>query len=288
MGTQPIGDAAIMLLAEEIHTMNIRLPLAKLFLILTAFACLPSRAAPTHPNIVFVFGDQWRAQAIGYAGDPNVKTPNLDRLMTGQRPTTHGLFLNDAHLSDDAVTVAKVLDAAGYDTGYIGKWHINGRGRMSYIPPENRQGFVYWKAMECTHDYNHSFYYADTPQRLEWTGYDAFAQTDDACRYIRTHSKSDKPFALFMSWGPPHNPYPTAPLEFQKMYDASSIQIRPNVPSELAAKTRKELAAYYAHCSALDQCIGQIWQMLKDAGIEENTIVVFTADHGDMLGETMG
>ena len=92
--------------------------------------------------------------ATGYAGDPNVKTPNLDRLekqsadftkavsacpvctpfrgslMTGQRPTTHGLFLNDAHLSDNAVTLGKVLAANGYHTGYIGKWHINGRGRL--------------------------------------------------------------------------------------------------------------------------------------------------------------
>jgi len=287
--------------------MTVRSLLAFMFLTFAAVASSPCRAA-THPNIVFVFGDQWRAFAMGYSGDPNVKTPNLDllaassvnfthavsavpvctpfraSLITGQRPATHGLFLNDAHLSDSAITVAKVLDAAGYDTGYIGKWHINGHGRMSFIPPENRQGFVYWKAMECTHDYNHSFYYADTPQRLEWPGYDAFAQTDDACRFIRTHSKSEKPFALFLSWGPPHNPYPTAPLEFQKMYDPAMIQLRPNVPPEIAARTRKELAGYYAHCSALDQCIGQIWKMLKDAGIEQNTIVVFTADHGDMLG----
>src|SRR5436190_16454346 len=85
------------------------------------------------PNIVFILADQWRAQATGYAGDPNVKTPNLDALeqvsvnfthavsgnpvcspcrasiLTGQRSTTHGVFLNDAHLSDDAQTLPKVL-----------------------------------------------------------------------------------------------------------------------------------------------------------------------------------
>jgi len=263
----------------------------------------------SRPNILFIIADQWRAFSTGYAGDPNVTTPNLDRLescsvnfthavsgcpvctpyraslMTGQRPTTHGLFLNDAHLSDDAVTIAKVLDAGGYDTGYIGKWHLNGRGRLSFIPPENRQGFEYWKGMECTHDYNHSFYFADNdPTRLLWPGYDANAQTDDAIAYLKEHAKSNKPFALFLAWGPPHNPYATAPEEFRKMYDAATIQLRNNVPGNIARMTRVELAGYYAHCSALDQYAGALWKTLADAGIEQNTILVFTSDHGDMLG----
>src|SRR3954451_11866167 len=126
---------------------------------------VPTSAQPARPNILFVIADQWRACSTGYAGDPNVKTPNLDKLagrsvdftysvsacpvctpfrasmQTGQRPTTHGLFINDAHLADDATTIAKVLAASGYDTGYIGKWHIGGRGRLSYIPPQSRQGF---------------------------------------------------------------------------------------------------------------------------------------------------
>src|SRR5437763_11985407 len=97
-----------------------------------------SAAELKRPNIVFVLADQWRAQATGYAGDPNVKTPNLDRLertsvnftnavssnpvcspcrasiLTGQRSTTHGIFLNDAHLSDNARTLPKVLLENGY------------------------------------------------------------------------------------------------------------------------------------------------------------------------------
>ncbi len=129
------------------------------------------------PNIVFVFGDQWRAQATGYAGDPNVETPNLDALtgesvnfvnalagcpvcspyraslLTGQFPLTHGVFVNDVCLSEESVSLADVYSAAGYDTAYIGKWHIDGHGRSSYIPPERRQGFDYWKVLECTHNY---------------------------------------------------------------------------------------------------------------------------------------
>jgi arylsulfatase A-like enzyme len=286
-------------------------PLAVLIALVTAPLLAPAAAAkqPPRPNVVFVFADQWRACSTGYAGDPNVKTPNLDKLekqsanftkavsacpvctpfrgslMTGQRPTTHGLFLNDAHLGDDAVTLGKVLSANGYDTGYIGKWHLNGRGRLSYIPPENRQGFHYWKAMECTHDYNHSFYYAnDDAHKKEWPGYDAFAQTDDAIGYIRDRAKDGKRFALFLAWGPPHNPYETAPAEYRKMYDPAKIQLRPNVPPEAADEARKDLAGYYAHCSALDHCIGRLWDALKEAGVEENTLVVFTSDHGDMIG----
>lgn len=272
-----------------------------------AFASIASAA--DRPNIVFVWADQWRACSTEYAGDPNVKTPNLDRLeaasvnfthavsacpvctpfraslMTGQRPTTNGMFLNDAHLSDHAMTIARVLDAAGYQTGYIGKWHLNGRGRLSFIPPQSHQGFEYWKACECTHEYNHSIYYFDAdPTPRVWPGYDAFAETDDGCHYIESNSKEGAPFALFLAWGPPHNPYGTAPAQFRKLYDWHKVQLRPNVPAELADRTRMELAGYYAHCTALDQAIGQIWQALKDAGIEQNTIFVFTSDHGDMLG----
>ena len=65
--------------------------------------------------------------------------------------------MNDVSLASDAVTLAKVLREAGYDTGYIGKWHLNGDGRSNFIPRERRQGFDYWKALECTHDYNHSY-----------------------------------------------------------------------------------------------------------------------------------
>ena len=277
--------------------------------ILVCCTAASGAAALKPPNVLFVFADQWRAAATGYAGDPNVKTPNLDRLesrsinfinaisscpvctpfraslMTGQRPTTHGLFLNDAHLSDDAVTIAKVLAAAGYDTGYIGKWHLNGRGRLHYIPPANRQGFVYWRAMECTHDYFHSLYFQDedTTPRL-WPDYDASAQAADAERFIREHAHGSRPFVLFLSWGPPHNPYEAAPAEFRKLYQPSVIKLRPNVPASLASRTRGELAGYYAHCTALDQSVGRLWQTLIDLQIERDTILVFTSDHGDMLG----
>jgi arylsulfatase A-like enzyme len=266
----------------------------------------PSATRP--PNIVFVIADQWRYESFGYAGNPDVKTPNLDRLqregiqfvnavsampvcspmraslLTGQRPLTHGVFLNDVPLNPEAVTIAKVLRAVGYDTGYIGKWHVDGHGRLDFIPRERRQGFDYWKVLECTHEYNHSAYYADGPEKLYWEGYDAIAQTRDAQQYLRDHAQSQKPFVLFLAWGPPHDPYFTAPEKYRALYDASKLTLRPNVPEAERANAQKVAAGYYAHCTALDDCFGELRRTLQEAGLAENTLLVFTADHGDMLG----
>jgi arylsulfatase A-like enzyme len=186
-------------------------------------------------------------------------------------------------LNPDATTVGKVYSRAGYETAYIGKWHIDGHGRSAFIPKERRQGFKFWKVCECTHNYNKSLYYADTQVKQYWDGYDAIAQTREAQGYIRQHANRS-PFALFISWGPPHAPYHTAPEKYRQMFsDPAKISLHPNVPESLRRKARKELAGYYAHIAALDDCIGDILGTLKECRIEENTIFVFTSDHGDML-----
>jgi arylsulfatase A-like enzyme len=259
------------------------------------------------PNVLFVIADQWRASAFGFAGNHDVKTPFLDHfaaesirfsnavstipvcsptrasLLTGQRGLTHGVFMNDVPLSPDAVTFPKLMAKAGYDTGFIGKWHVDGHGRSEFIPEERRQGFQYWKALECTHDYNRSDYYADGPEKLRWKGYDTVAQTDDACQYLRDHAKTEKPFLLCLSWGPPHEPYETAPANFARLYESATLALRPNVPPERRAIALRELRGYYAHCTALDECFGRLMQTCRELGLDENTIVVFTSDHGDML-----
>ncbi len=265
-------------------------------------------SAGRRPNLVFVFADQWRAQAFGFAGDPNARTPHLDRLageslrfthavsgcpvcspyraslLTGQYWLTHGIFMNDVPLRDDAVSFAEALSAGGYDTAYIGKWHLDGRGRSSFIPPERRQGFDFWRVQECTHDYNNSHYYADDPEPRVWPGYDAEAQTEEAGRYISGAATGDRPFALFLSWGPPHDPYDTAPAAWREGFRPEDIVLRPNVPEASAEEARRVLAGYYAHCAALDACMGRLTGTLESAGIADNTLLVFTSDHGDMLG----
>ena len=151
---------------------------------------------PTQIN--HVAGDQWRVQDTGYAGNVQVRTSNLDRFfaesvnathavsgssvcsparapsLTGQYPLTHGIFVNDVCLQNGATSIAQVFKAGGYDTAYIGKRHIDGHGRSNYIPPERRQGFEYWKVLECKHNYNQSYYYAgDSDENIEWDTYDA-------------------------------------------------------------------------------------------------------------------
>ena len=276
---------------------------------LSMFGKAETHKKPVRPNVIVIMADQWRYQAIGHYGDPNVKTPNLDKLareavdftnavaeipvctparaafMTGQRPLTNGVFMNDVQLDTNAVSIAKTFKKAGYATAAIGKWHIDGNGRSAFIPKGNRrQGFEYWKVLECTHDYNNSYYYADTPDTLKWEGYDAFAQTADAINYMKSQIGAENPFFMFLSWGPPHDPYQTAPEEYRALYNPNDIILRPNVPERIHRPIRKALAGYYAHCTALDEKVGDIMFFLEKSGLSKNTIVLFLSDHGDMVG----
>ncbi|WP_139959680.1 sulfatase family protein [Flavicella sediminum] len=267
-------------------------------------------ATEKKPNVLIILADQWRAQATGYAGDPNIKTPHLDSLaaisvnfknavsgmpvcspfkaslLTGQRPLTHGVFMNDVQLDTNAVSMAKVLSKQGYETGFIGKWHIDGHGRLQNVLPGNRrQGFQFWMGNECTHNYNGSVYYDnDDPKRNIWKGYDTFAQTDAAIEYMNTKDTSEKPFLLLLSYGTPHAPYHSAPKEYRAKFRPEDMILRGNVPEHMKKKVRKDLAGYYAHISALDDMIGKVVQNLRNTNQLDNTIIVVTADHGDLLG----
>lgn len=276
------------------------------------------------PNVIFVFSDQHRYQANGYAynGDQDVITPNLDALaaesinfthavsgcpvcspyrgslLTGTFPQTHGVFINDVCLSHGRMSMADAFSLGGYDTAYIGKWHLDGHGRTSYIPKERRQGFDYWKVLECTHNYNQSAYYAHDDESMKhWDGYDAQAQTKDAVTYIQEHD-GIKPFLLMLSLGPPHNPYDSAPKAFKDLYKPEELSLRPNVPIEEAPfrvmygdevcfedeeVVRDQLAGYYAHVSAIDALIGQLIKTISEEGLTEDTVFIYTSDHGDML-----
>ena len=263
------------------------------------------------PNIIFVLADQWRAQATGYNGDPNLigKTPNLDRmasqsvnfknaisvtpvctpyraaLLTGKYPTTTGMIFNDIHLPEEAVTMAELFKGYGYKTGYIGKWHLDGMGRSAFTPPERRQGFEYWKALECSHEYNNLIYYeGNSEEKKYWEGYGPYAETDDAINFIQKNAGGEEPFLLVVAWGAPHFPHASAPKEFQDQFSYDSILLRGNVSDAKKEVAKKESVGYYAHILALDKCIGELQEAISEVGISENTIVVFTSDHGEMMG----
>jgi len=289
------------------------------------------------PNIVYVFADQLRSHALACYGNDQLRTPNIDRLaeegvmfknavstapvcgpfrgmlMTGNYPVKNGMVLTDHFLRNPTQYFAEVCQSAGYSTGYIGKWHLDGYSRDGYIPPERRLGFEYWRALECTHDYFDSkYYHQDEKEPRVWKNYDAISQTDTACDFIA--KQKDNPFCLFLSWGPPHDPY-KAPAEYMKRFENKKIRLRENVndfetaekmwqdcDTELPEKWRnlrkrsklrdkinntqieKNYRGYYAAIETLDDCLGKILAELEKTGQLDNTILVFTSDHGDNLG----
>jgi arylsulfatase A-like enzyme len=280
----------------------------------SAQAASPQAAPGKKPNILFILADEWRAQSTPWNNDPNLETPVLARLasqsanfdmavsgtpvccpyraslLTGQYPLTHGVFINDVELKPNGLTMGETFARAGYRTGFIGKWHVYGSPdgkygrRLAYIPPEKRFGFEYWKACECTHEYNKSLYYeGNDPTPKYWPGYDAFAQTDDACAFIDKQAAAADPFCLVLSLGPPHFPLNTAPEKYQALYRDREIQLRPNVPDDKKVESIKAHRGYYAHMAALDECFGRLLQTLDRNKIADDTIVVFTSDHGDMM-----
>ena len=153
--------------------------------------------------------------------------------MTGRYPTSTGMFLNDAYLPDAEVCLAEIVQRGRLrDRPTSASGTSTATGATSYIPPERRQGWDYWKAAECDHNYPHSHYYAgDSPEKRFWEGYDAFAQTKDARGYLRDRAPTAQPFVLLVSYGMPHFPHDTAPEEFKALYPPEKIQLPPNVPA---------------------------------------------------------
>jgi arylsulfatase A-like enzyme len=259
------------------------------------------------PNIVYVMTDQMRATAMGCAGVEQVRTPTLDHfasegtrftraisnspaccparatLWTGMHTSEHHVVSNDIQLRTDVKSFAQSLNDIGYKCGYIGKWHLDNNDRGIYVPPgPRRQGFDdYWAAYNCNHLYFDGYYYVDDNPEPVWIdGYEPMAQTRLAVEYILRKAGEEEPFFLVVSWGPPHDPYREVPQRYLDLYPEESLQLKANVGDKV---NRKHISGYYAHMTALDECFADILEGIEDAGIRENTIVVFTSDHGDML-----
>lgn len=276
---------------------------------LLVFLCTIALNAQDKANVVYILTDQWRASAFGYAGDPNVKTPNIDQLasesisftnalsvspvctpyraalMTGRYPTSTGMFFNDLYLPDEELCMAEIFKSEAYNTAYLGKWHLDGHGRHNDVAPERRQGFDYWKALECSHNYNKMAYYENSSSEMKyWEGYSPFAISKDAQQYITEQATNTNSFLIVVSFATPHFPHGSALKEYKDLYPEDEIQMAPNVPEEHYEKVRKELNGYYAHATATDKAIGELLDKIEALGLNENTIIVFTSDHGEMMG----
>jgi arylsulfatase A-like enzyme len=284
----------------------------------------------SQPNVLFIITDQQRSTALGCAGVEAVQTPHLDglaaqgtrftnalsntpacsparaTLLTGKHVLSHGLVQNDISIGADHRTIGQAFRDAGYHCGYIGKLHVDGRGRGAYIPPGPRRlGFDdYWAGVECNHRYLAGYHYDEATQEPVWfDGYEPDGQTDLAVNYLDDRRDQDAPFYLTVSWGPPHCPYMDVPDWAKDMYVPEDIPLMPNAvdatvrdftsadpatPADLTREAhdlrkRQIIAGYYAHMTAMDACVGRLLAALEQNGQADNTIVVFTSDHGDML-----
>jgi arylsulfatase A-like enzyme len=165
----------------------------------------------------------------------------------------------------------------GYTTGYIGKWHLSG-DRRNPVDARNRRGWDFWAVRNCSHQHSTPEYWLnDAKEPVRVPGWEPDVQTELAVEFIQKNRQS--PFCLFMSFGPPHNPY-KAPNQYVERYRDKTLTERPNVP----VSNTETLRQYYAMVTSLDTCVGRLHDTLDAAGIAEDTIFVFSSDHGDMLG----
>lgn len=242
-----------------------------------------------------------------------VCTPARASILTGLYPLAHTTITNNSMLPNDMPSMGKMLKAHGYATGYIGKWHLAGEayigktpqngGQEGWIPPgEMRHGFDYWAVHHCTHAYRKAHYYRDTPEPISAGEWEPDTQTDLAIKFMREHTESnpEQPFGLVVSLGTPHTPF-TAPEEFTDLYKPDELELRQNVAFDelirhnddasfsdpnrgIEELLRGMLANYYGAISNIDYNMGRLFRQLDELGIANNTLVVFTSDHGELLG----
>jgi len=258
------------------------------------------------PNILLILTDQWRRQALGCNGDPVIRTPHIDglaaqgvnlqrcyttdpvctparaALQTGRYPHQTGLITNNLYFREGELGVAACLADAGYATGYIGKWHLCGSDRPGFVPPEHRVGFEYFVGFNRGHAYHEPVYFTNEGELRQPGGFEPTYQTDLALDFVAAHSHG--PFFLMVSYGPPHMPY--RPPEGFDRVTPEDLVWRPNVPQDERAdpETIRDLCGYYGLGEAVDAEVGRLLEHLAASGGDDDTIVVFTSDHGDMHG----
>ena len=219
-----------------------------------------------------------------FANTP-VCCPARAAMLTGQYCHRNGMTANDLRLREDGISMARILRDAGYRTGFVGKWHLDGGPRLpGFVPPgPRRQGYEFWAANECSHEHFHNTIFRDTPDPIALTEFETTGYAHFAEEFLRTARTDSRPFYLSVQWGPPHDPY-RAPDEWARLFDPAKLRLRPNWREAPGVPGREQIAQYYAMTAALDDGIGRVLRAIDDAGVREDTIVLVASDHGDMLG----
>jgi len=223
-------------------------------------------------------------------------------LQTGRYPTHSGIVLNWIDVNPNQRCIAHVFRDAGYSTGFIGKWHLakghfkgtHGRWPFNlskpmdeYIPPgPKRLGYDHWEAFNFNPTFHNTMYFGDDPEPRYMDGYETDCEISMAIRHMDRCHREDRPFFLMVAPHPPHPPWnPDACPEGYLENIPEKLDWRPNVPLDQSCRS-DSLAArcYYAMAKNVDDNVGRIIEFLDKSGLAEDTIVVFTSDHGEMMG----
>lgn len=306
------------------------------------------QAQPERPNIIYVFPDQFRNQAmafwdkpqyseaVGWKADP-VHTPRLDAFadesvvlsramsncplsspyrgifLTGMYPERNGITLNcmaerpESSLREDAICISDVLNAQGYSCGYIGKLHADhptpndpaNPGHYvsdrrpewdAYTPAGKRHGYTYWYSYGTFDEHKNPHYWDTDGIKHEPHVWSVGHETDKAIEFLRNENgqrKKDAPFFLTIAYNPPHSPYESLDDCMEEDYNLykdmglEELYVRDNADTTL---TKADAARYYfANVTGVDREFGRLLDELEKLGLDDNTIVVFTSDHGETM-----
>ncbi|MFW6437378.1 MAG: sulfatase-like hydrolase/transferase [Armatimonadota bacterium] len=325
-------------------------------------------AQAPRPNVLYIMTDQQRWDTIGASGNSLIRTPNLDRLaagganftrfytaafpcspsratlITGRHPHSHGVWTNDTLLDPSVRTLGEVSRDAGYDTAWIGKWHLGGDmygGNWAYrytvgdgglqrekvdlqhtlgedAPQHGLEhwvgGFTQYQDYLRQHDLleprpgkkirgNHHTVHEDGHSVIPEEHFMTAFLAKEAIKFLESPERSQRPFTCCLSFHGPHLPI-TPPEPWDQMYDRAAVPLPGNLNDDLRTKPwrnqrnnrhwmreqwsddqyRDIIARYWGYCSYIDQWTGRVLDTLEARGLADNTVVVFTSDHGEMIG----
>ena len=269
-------------------------------------------------NIIFYFTDQQRWDTCGCFGQPLPITPNLDRLanqgvkfdnafspqpvcgpcralfQTGKYPTETGCFRNNIMLPAGVKTLGAYMEEAGYETAYIGKWHLASDGELdkppvidhtvTAVPRQLRGGYTgYWRAADVleftSHGYD-GYVFDENDNRVDFTGYRADCINDMALEFFDTYDRK-KPFFMTVSQIEPHHQndhrHYEGPVGSKEKY---ANFVLPHDLEVLGGNAAEEYPDYLGQCASLDENLGRLVDRLKTKGLYDDTVIIFASDHG--------